>query len=264
MMLRTLFTHSLTSGRLLCPRCLVALSLRHASQTHYETLGIEKNASQAEIKSAFLQLSKQVHPDVNRKDPRSNEKFVKLNEAYMVLSKPLKRREYDLNLHVLLRMEKQRREASSSHVHGSSAWPGTGYEKQFEAQQQQFWDETIWHMRDQSKDKEYEGKPYYGFTNIKKLSNLDVVLGCVALMAVGAVLHYFAIAKSSRKHKELLNEKDKEYFNTLAKARSYARTHGNALQLQILKSKVNKTPLDVEGVQISQDTLNNTFTQVRK
>jgi hypothetical protein len=43
------------------------------------------------------------------------------------------------------------------------------------------------------------------------------------------------------------------------------RAHGNALQLQILKSKVNKTPLEVnEGVNVSEEALKNTFTQVRK
>ena len=48
-------------------------------------------------------------------------------------------------------------------------------------------------MRDKSKDKDFEGKPYYGFTNIKRLSNLDIMMGCFAVMAIGAVFHYFAI-----------------------------------------------------------------------
>lgn len=68
----------------------------------------------------------QLHPDLNRKDPGNHEKFVRLNEAYMVLSKPLARREYDLNLAVRMQQVHSARNASTSHVYGSSAWPGTG------------------------------------------------------------------------------------------------------------------------------------------
>ena len=69
----------------------------------------------------------------------------------------------------------------------------------FDADQQQFWDETIWHMRDKSKDKDFEGKPYYGFTNIKRLSNMDILMGCFAIMALGAILHYYALRYVSSK-----------------------------------------------------------------
>ena len=57
-------------------------------------------------------------------------------------------------------------------------------------------------MRDKSKDKDFEGKPYYGFTNIKRLSNLDIMMGCFAVMAIGAVFHYFAIRYVSSRAKK--------------------------------------------------------------
>ena len=84
------------------------------------------------LESLIFRLSKywfvcfQLHPDINKKDPKTHEKFVKLNEAYNVLKKPIDRREYDLNLAVRLQMEQQARYASQSHVYGSSAWPGSG------------------------------------------------------------------------------------------------------------------------------------------
>ena len=62
---------------------------------HYETLGVEPNASQDEIKKAYRKLSFQHHPDRN-KNPESNEIIQNINEAYEVLSDDEKRRHYDM------------------------------------------------------------------------------------------------------------------------------------------------------------------------
>lgn len=61
---------------------------------YYEILGVGKNASEAEIKSAFRKLAKQYHPDVS-KEADAAEKFKEAQEAYAVLSDPEKRRQYD-------------------------------------------------------------------------------------------------------------------------------------------------------------------------
>lgn len=61
---------------------------------YYEALGVSKNATDAEIKSAFRKQAKQYHPDVN-KDPGAEDKFKELQEAYAVLSDPVKRKQYD-------------------------------------------------------------------------------------------------------------------------------------------------------------------------
>ena len=60
----------------------------------YETLGVQKNASQDEIKRAYRNLARKHHPDVN-KAPGSAEKFKEINEAYQVLSDPNKRSQHD-------------------------------------------------------------------------------------------------------------------------------------------------------------------------
>jgi curved DNA-binding protein len=64
---------------------------------YYETLGVPKTATEAEIKKAFRKLARQHHPDVNKeRDKKSAEaKFKEINEAYEVLSDPEKRQKYD-------------------------------------------------------------------------------------------------------------------------------------------------------------------------
>lgn len=61
---------------------------------YYEVLGVDKNATDAEIKSAFRKLAKKYHPDVS-KEENAAEKFKEAQEAYAVLSDPEKRKKYD-------------------------------------------------------------------------------------------------------------------------------------------------------------------------
>lgn len=65
-----------------------------AGKDYYEVLGVSKDASQAEIKKAYRQLSKKYHPDIN-KAPGAEEKFKEVTEAYEVLSDEQKRANYD-------------------------------------------------------------------------------------------------------------------------------------------------------------------------
>lgn len=62
---------------------------------YYEVLGVERNASEAELKRAFRSLARELHPDVNSHDPEAEEKFKEAAEAYEVLSDPEKRSTYD-------------------------------------------------------------------------------------------------------------------------------------------------------------------------
>ncbi|MCD4657056.1 MAG: DnaJ domain-containing protein, partial [Planctomycetes bacterium] len=65
-----------------------------AQKDYYQVLGVDANASQAEIKKAFHRLAKQYHPDKN-KTADAEKKFKNFNEAYQVLSDKEKRQKYD-------------------------------------------------------------------------------------------------------------------------------------------------------------------------
>lgn len=65
-----------------------------ANKDYYEILGVKKGASDEEIKSAYRQMAKKYHPDLN-KSPEASEKFKEVNEAYSVLGDKTKRANYD-------------------------------------------------------------------------------------------------------------------------------------------------------------------------
>jgi len=65
------------------------------ARDYYEVLGVERGASETEVKRAFRKLARELHPDVNAHDPEAEEKFKAAAEAYEVLSDPEQRQVYD-------------------------------------------------------------------------------------------------------------------------------------------------------------------------
>lgn len=66
-----------------------------ANKDYYEVLGIDKSASDDDIKKAFKKAALKYHPDRNQGNKEAEEKFKEINEAYQVLSDPEKRQRYD-------------------------------------------------------------------------------------------------------------------------------------------------------------------------
>jgi len=62
---------------------------------YYKALGVDKNATQEDIKKAYRKLARKHHPDLNPNDKEAHKKFQQLNEANEVLSDPEKRKKYD-------------------------------------------------------------------------------------------------------------------------------------------------------------------------
>jgi DnaJ-class molecular chaperone len=69
---------------------------RQSERDYYEVLGIALDASVEEIKRAYHRLAFQCHPDRHQASKEAHKKMEEINEAYAVLSDPIKRREYDL------------------------------------------------------------------------------------------------------------------------------------------------------------------------
>jgi molecular chaperone DnaJ len=66
-----------------------------AKRCYYETLGLDRGASDQEVKAAFRRLAKQCHPDQNNTDPTAEQRFKEANEAYEALKDPQRRAAYD-------------------------------------------------------------------------------------------------------------------------------------------------------------------------
>ena len=62
---------------------------------YYEVLGVDKNATDEDIKKAYRKMAKECHPDLHPNDKQAEERFKELNEANEVLSDPEKRARYD-------------------------------------------------------------------------------------------------------------------------------------------------------------------------
>ena len=68
---------------------------RFMAQNYYDILGISKNASDKDIKSAYRRMARKLHPDVNPNDSSAQKQFKKVNEAYEVVGDPSRRKDYD-------------------------------------------------------------------------------------------------------------------------------------------------------------------------
>jgi molecular chaperone DnaJ len=67
----------------------------YIEKDYYKSLGVAKDASQADIKKVYRKLARELHPDKNPGDAQAEARFKEVSEAYDVLSDPAKRKEYD-------------------------------------------------------------------------------------------------------------------------------------------------------------------------
>ncbi|XP_031339986.1 dnaJ-like protein 60 isoform X2 [Photinus pyralis] len=150
------------------------LSRRLLHKTYYEVLGLTRNCTIKDIKSAYITLSKKFHPDNNTKDA-SHKEFLKISEAYNVLSKPDKRRLYDWELE---RQVYQKSFNSRPRPRPPPRSPRSPFE-----------DEFIWRRYQSHNDHDN----YYGVPGVKRLSNGVVAWFCVFFTVICATIQFYAI-----------------------------------------------------------------------
>jgi len=238
--------HTLQFVKILTSRCnckrLISYSacLSESKKNHYEVLGLTMHASQDDIRKAFVNLSKQVHPDTNPDDPNSHAKFVRINEAYSVLSKTPSRREYDVSLAYYLRA----RRSATTHTAGEGTAPGTGHQPNYDTNDQQsadeFWDETIWEMRDRSKDASafYPDDSYYGIKGIRRRSNGVVGTAVVVALFLGFGYFFVGLGYSSKKRREDIERISARNSRILREVQETARINGHDKQLDLLAQRI--------------------------
>ncbi|KAF8421928.1 hypothetical protein EV426DRAFT_699414 [Tirmania nivea] len=98
-------TFQLSCGRFLVASSLQTYSKFHSTalraakeSTHYDILNLPYNATAAEIKRRYYELSKAHHPDRNPKDPDAAGRFARISDAYAVIGNTVKREKYDRDI----------------------------------------------------------------------------------------------------------------------------------------------------------------------
>ncbi|KAI9787468.1 MAG: hypothetical protein M1835_002667 [Candelina submexicana] len=104
-------------------------SARRDAGNYYETLGLQYNASAAEVKKKFYSLSKAHHPDHNPNDPEASVRFIKISEAYAVLGSPQKRQKYDRDIQHASGQPSSRRGSHSFTSGPAGGRPASGLSK---------------------------------------------------------------------------------------------------------------------------------------
>ncbi|XP_011296844.1 dnaJ homolog subfamily C member 4-like [Fopius arisanus] len=184
----------------------------HRVQNYYKTLGIKANASKEDIRAAFLTLSKQVHPDAGNNTGHAE--FVRITEAYNVLSKEHTRREYDATL------KYARNPIHYSPYHPFDRTIYRNHTSHFEA-----WRDIRGRTRENWRD---DGDPFQdGLRTVepKGPSKAMIVMICLLTSAIGFSLQILAVVKSPTFNRAKMLEKSKEYSAQLEEIRINQNHH---------------------------------------
>ncbi|XP_043113884.1 dnaJ homolog subfamily C member 4 [Puntigrus tetrazona] len=197
---------------------LFSLSSAHrSSANYYDLLGVKPDATLKQIKNAFLDKSKKLHPDSDPSNPGLHGQFVELNEAYRVLSREGPRRDYDLRLRYQNAAGPVFRSSSATNRPSAEAAESIRYWEQFRQAQPQ---------ENMAKERE----------KCKK-NNIRFVGYCVLTMLLSLSIHYFGFRKLQEVHNNFMDEKDRvitEIYNT---SKERARVNGFEKQQEILRQK---------------------------
>ncbi|XP_048580185.1 dnaJ homolog subfamily C member 4 [Nematostella vectensis] len=215
-----------------------ALRTRQKKKNFYEILDVPKDASQTEIKSAFIKKTKEFHPDVNPDDPDSHKAFIKVSEAYTTLSSSARRQQYDARLNSSF--ASTYRPATASTYSSSSPFGHRDGEHQY--------------YRNRYRT---SGIPHHASRPVKSPYNKTVILGTLLFMAVGAAVHYGVLHFNHKKYKEQVEKASRQANQAYSDAKERAKTNTLQKQLELLTAhhdfhvKAGRTAKRVDSTNIN-------------
>ncbi|KAJ0002902.1 hypothetical protein NQD34_008051 [Periophthalmus magnuspinnatus] len=195
--------------------------IHRKSLNHYELLGVKSDATLEEIKNAFFDISKKVHPDRDPSNPELHSQFVKLNEAYRILSKDKSRKEYDLKL---------RHPYNAHQTYGSDfkyTHPGNKFSSEANENQR------YWEQFRQSNAHNMSTEAWQK----RRTQNLRVLGYCIIAMVLSVGVHYLLFRKLEEIHTNYMDEKDRVITAIYNEAKERARVNSFEKQREILSQK---------------------------
>jgi len=217
LILRNLLCHNLHACHPRIHPVLLFSTYSGNFSTHYDVLGIDRAATQKEIKEAYIKLGKECHPDLHQKlqDDHNSEqagestendeltkKFKSINEAYEVLSKKESKRNYDLGLpgnEVIDNVARERNEKYKQYKTYDT------FEERAEAMYG------------------YKIDPDYYIKNPDKYKMAGL---CVVFMILGYIIHFTIAKLSAQKQGRWLDQNTERYNQQLELVKSNAQKRG--------------------------------------
>ncbi|KAG7464439.1 hypothetical protein MATL_G00165640 [Megalops atlanticus] len=189
-------------------------------ENYYDLLGVKPDASVEQIKNAFFDKSKKLHPDSDPSNPGLHSQFVALNEAYRVLSREGSRREYDRRL--------------QQPYHGSQAFSSaSGYTYRQPSSADTVERMRYWEQFRHAPPQEYTVEQW----ERKKRRNMRLVGYCLVAMVASIVAHYFGFRKLEEVHNNFMDNKDRVITEIYNESKERARVNGFKKQTEILRQK---------------------------
>ncbi|XP_017263930.1 dnaJ homolog subfamily C member 4 [Kryptolebias marmoratus] len=212
----------------LCQSCILCrkhglqiLSRSYAQRkavNYYDLLGVKTDATSDEIKNAFFDKSKKLHPDSDPSNPALHSQFVELNEAYRILSKELSRKEYDFKLHRPYSGGQAFRSTSSQ----------SAYQNHHAQESIRYWEQVRYAQNPTMTEEEKERR---------RKGNLRLVAYCVIAMMLSIGAHLLFFKKLNEVHTNFMDEKDRAITKIYNEAKERARINGFKKQTEILRQK---------------------------
>ncbi|XP_073410695.1 dnaJ homolog subfamily C member 4 [Dendrobates tinctorius] len=222
-------------GRQLCMlqthRCAGTYS-RSNLKDHYQVLGVGRKATSEEIKNAFFALSKKCHPDSDPTNPLLHSQFVRLNEAYRVLSKHASRTQYDDVLDAIQR--------ENWNLRGRSQYKPSGTTNNWK---QSYQTEQGPYTRSTSQDharywSEFPPKGNWEEpTEERRRSNIAIVFYCFLVGGLSVFVHFELFRAFRDVRNKELDEQQMKILKFYNERKENARMNGFNLQQEILQQK---------------------------